>query len=60
MHFWVMIMRDIPLCGRIPCRCLRCSSGGRVYKPPYSHERARCIIVEGKNTHFDSDRVDAY
>ncbi|MDX8390771.1 MAG: HD domain-containing phosphohydrolase [Mariprofundaceae bacterium] len=32
----------------------------RVYKPAFSHERAREIIIEGSNHHFDPDIVDAF
>lgn len=32
----------------------------RVYKPGMPHEKARAIIVEGKNRHFDPDVVDAF
>jgi putative two-component system response regulator len=32
----------------------------RVYKPPFSHEKAVEIILEGKGTHFDADIVDAF
>ncbi|CAB1081796.1 Response regulator c-di-GMP phosphodiesterase, RpfG family [Olavius algarvensis Delta 1 endosymbiont] len=32
----------------------------RVYKPPFSHEKAVEIIVEGKGRHFDPDIVDAF
>lgn len=32
----------------------------RVYKPGMSHDKARAIIVEGKNRHFDPDVVDAF
>jgi putative two-component system response regulator len=32
----------------------------RVYKPPFSHEKAVEIIVEGKGSHFDPDIVDAF
>jgi putative two-component system response regulator len=32
----------------------------RVYKPPFSHEKAVQIIVEGKGTHFDADVVEAF
>ena len=31
----------------------------RVYKPPFSHEDATAIIVEGKGTHFDPEVVEA-
>lgn len=32
----------------------------RVYKPPFPHEKAVQIIVEGKDQHFDPDLVDAF
>ncbi|MBD2189866.1 response regulator [Pseudanabaena mucicola] len=32
----------------------------RVYKAPMSHEQAVSIIMEGKNSHFDPDIVDAF
>ncbi len=32
----------------------------RVYKPPFPHEKAVEIIVEGKDKHFDPDLVDAF
>jgi len=32
----------------------------RVYKPPFPHEKAVKIIVEGRNSHFDPDVVDAF
>ena len=32
----------------------------RVYKPAFSHEKARQIILEGKGSHFDPDIVDAF
>ncbi|WDP90939.1 MAG: two-component system response regulator [Desulfobacter sp.] len=32
----------------------------RVYKPPFSHEKAVSIIIEGKGRHFDPDMVDAF
>ena len=32
----------------------------RVYKPPFPHEKAVGIIVEGKGSHFDPDIVDAF
>lgn len=31
----------------------------RVYKPPFPHEQAIAMIVEGKGRHFDPDIVDA-
>ena len=32
----------------------------RVYKPPFPHQKAVQIIVEGKGKHFDADVVDAF
>ena len=32
----------------------------RVYKPAFSHEKARAIILEGKGSHFDPDVVEAF
>jgi len=32
----------------------------RVYKPAFSHDIARQIILEGKGSHFDPDIVDAF
>ncbi|MEM7259697.1 MAG: metal-dependent phosphohydrolase, partial [Pseudomonadota bacterium] len=32
----------------------------RVYKPAFTHEKARDIIVDGKGSHFDPDVVDAF
>ncbi|VAX09524.1 Response regulator [hydrothermal vent metagenome] len=32
----------------------------RVYKPPFSHEKATAIIVEGKDLYFDPDIVTAF
>ena len=32
----------------------------RVYTPPFSHEKAVSIILEGKGNHFDPDMVDAF
>ncbi len=32
----------------------------RVYKPAFSHEKSKAIILEGKGTHFDPDIVDAF
>jgi hypothetical protein len=31
-----------------------------VYKPKFSHEKARKIILEGAGTHFDPDVVEAF
>lgn len=32
----------------------------RVYKPAFSHEKARAIILEGRGLHFDPEVVDAF
>lgn len=32
----------------------------RVYKPAFSHDKAKGIILEGKGKHFDPDIVDAF
>ena len=32
----------------------------RCYKPPFSHEKALAIIVEGKGSSFDPVIVDAF
>ena len=32
----------------------------RVYKPAFSHEKARTIILEGRGAHFDPEVVDAF
>ena len=32
----------------------------RVYKPAFTHEQARDIIVKGRGQHFDPDVVDAF
>ncbi len=32
----------------------------RVYKPAFSHEEAKDIILEGRGSHFDPDVVDAF
>jgi len=32
----------------------------RVYKPAFTHEKAKAIILEGRGSHFDPDVVDAF
>lgn len=53
---------DIPLCGRITALADVYDSltSKRVYKDRMSHDEARKIIIEGRNTHFDPDIVDAF
>jgi response regulator RpfG family c-di-GMP phosphodiesterase len=31
-----------------------------VYKPAFSHEKARDILLQGRGVHFDPDIVDAF
>jgi putative two-component system response regulator len=52
----------IPLCGRIlaVADVYDALTTKRVYKPAYSHETAREIILEGRGKHFDPHVVDAF
>jgi hypothetical protein len=34
--------------------------GKRVYKPPFPHNKAQLVILEGKGSHFDPGRVAAF
>lgn len=53
---------DIPLSGRLMAVAdvYDALISKRVYKPAFSHEKARDIILEGKGNHFDPDIVDAF
>ena len=53
---------EIPMCGRIVALSdvYDALTTPRVYKPAYSHDVARNIIVEGRGKHFDPDIVDAF
>jgi putative two-component system response regulator len=53
---------DIPLCGRLTALpdVYDALTSQRVYKPRYSHETARTIILEGAGTQFDPDVVEAF
>ena len=53
---------EIPLCGRIVALAdvYDALTTRRVYKPAFSHDHTRRIIVEGSGTHFDPDMVDAF
>ncbi len=53
---------DIPVAGRLMALAdvYDALVTKRVYKPPFSHEKAVSIIREGKGSHFDSDMVDAF
>jgi putative two-component system response regulator len=53
---------DIPLCGRIVALAdvYDALTTKRVYKPAFSHEKSREIIVKGMGSHFDPDIVKAF
>jgi putative two-component system response regulator len=53
---------EIPLCGRIVALAdvYDALTTKRVYKPAFSHEKAREIIVDGSGSHFDPDIVSAF
>jgi len=53
---------EIPLCGRIVALAdvYDALTTQRVYKPPFSHERARQILIEGAGKHFDPHLVRAF
>jgi putative two-component system response regulator len=53
---------DIPLCGRIVALAdvYDALTTKRVYKPAFSHEKAKSIITAGSGTHFDPAVVDAF
>jgi putative two-component system response regulator len=53
---------EIPIAGRLMALAdvYDALISKRVYKPPFPHEKAVQIIVEGRGTHFDPDLVDAF
>lgn len=53
---------DIPLSGRLMALAdvYDALISKRVYKPAFSHDKARDIIVEGSGNHFDPDVVEAF
>ena len=53
---------QIPLCGRIVAvsDVYDAPTTARVYKPAFTHEVARGIIIEGRGKHFDPVIVDAF
>jgi len=53
---------EIPLSGRLMALAdvYDALISKRVYKPPFPHEKAVQIIVEGRGQHFDPDLVDAF
>jgi putative two-component system response regulator len=57
-----LIGERIPLCGRIVALAdvYDALTTKRVYKPAFSHEKAREIIIAGRGGHFDPVIVDAF
>jgi putative two-component system response regulator len=53
---------QIPLAGRLMALAdvYDALISKRVYKPPFPHEKAVQIIIEGKGQHFDPEIVDAF
>jgi len=53
---------EIPLAGRLMALAdvYDALISKRVYKPPFSHQRAVDIILQGKGTHFDPDMVEVF
>ncbi len=53
---------DIPLAARITALAdvYDALSSRRPYKEPFSHEKSKAIILEGRGSHFDPDVVDAF
>lgn len=53
---------EIPLCGRIVALAdvYDALTTKRIYKPAFSHVKARKIILDGMGTHFDPDVVMAF
>ncbi len=53
---------EIPLAGRMMALAdvYDALISKRVYKPPFSHEKAMQVIIEGKGKHFDPDLVEAF
>lgn len=54
--------QKIPLCARIVALAdvYDALTTKRVYKPAFSHDKARQIIMDDRGTHFDPDVVDAF
>lgn len=53
---------DIPIPGRLMAIAdvYDALISKRVYKPPFSHDKAVAIIAQGRGQHFDPDMVDAF
>lgn len=57
-----LVGEEIPLCGRIMALAdvYDALTTKRVYKEAFSHEKARSIILDEENKHFDPDIVSAF
>ena len=53
---------DIPVPGRLMALAdvYDALISARVYKPAFSHGKAKEIILEGRGSHFDPDVIDAF
>jgi len=53
---------DIPISGRIMAVAdvYDALISKRVYKPPFTHEKAKTILIDGKGNHFDPGIIDAF
>lgn len=53
---------EIPLSGRLMALAdvYDALISKRVYKPAFSHDKAKAIILEGRDKHFDPEVVDAF
>ena len=54
--------KEIPISGRLTALAdvYDALMSKRQYKPAFSHEKTRSIILDGRGTHFDPDIVDAF
>lgn len=57
-----LVGEEIPLSGRLMALAdvYDALISKRVYKPAFSHEKAKSIILEGNGTHFDPQVVEAF
>lgn len=53
---------EIPLSGRLMALAdvYDALISKRIYKPAFSHDKAKSIIIEGRDSHFDPEVVDAF
>jgi HD-GYP domain-containing protein (c-di-GMP phosphodiesterase class II) len=57
-----LIGNDIPLAARLMALAdvYDALISARVYKPAFSHDKAKAIILDGNGTHFDPEVVAAF